>query len=68
MGTIQTFYPRYRNALTRSEMADVAVGVRELYDRAAIPADSFARTMVFAMSQPEVDINKIPCRPTAQEY
>lgn len=49
--------------------ADVAVGVRALYDRVAIPADSFARTVVFAMSQPdEVDINEILFRPTAQEY
>jgi NADP-dependent 3-hydroxy acid dehydrogenase YdfG len=48
---------------------DVAVGVRALYDRVAIPADSFARTVVFAMSQPdEVDINEILFRPTAQEY
>ena len=49
--------------------ADVAQGVRALYDRVAIPADSFARTVVFAMSQPdEVDINEILFRPTAQEY
>ncbi|MER8448229.1 SDR family oxidoreductase [Mesorhizobium sp. M1066] len=49
--------------------ADVAEGVRALYDRVAIPADSFARTVVFAMSQPdEVDINEILFRPTAQEY
>ncbi|RVA25821.1 SDR family oxidoreductase, partial [Mesorhizobium sp. M7A.F.Ca.CA.004.11.2.1] len=48
--------------------ADVAEGVRALYDRVAIPADSFARTVVFAMSQPdEVDINEILFRPTAQE-
>ena len=48
---------------------DVAQGVRALYDRVAIPADSFARTVVFAMSQPdEVDINEILFRPTAQEY
>jgi NADP-dependent 3-hydroxy acid dehydrogenase YdfG len=48
---------------------DVAEGVRALYDRVAIPADSFARTVVFAMSQPdEVDINEILFRPTAQEY
>ena len=48
---------------------DVAAGVRALYDRVAIPADSFARTVVFAMSQPdEVDINEILFRPTAQEY
>ncbi|MBA1143386.1 SDR family oxidoreductase [Mesorhizobium neociceri] len=49
--------------------ADVAEGVRALYDRVAIPADSFARTVVFAMSQPDdVDINEILFRPTAQEY
>lgn len=31
----------------------------------AIPADSFARAVAFAMSQPEdVDINKILFRPT----
>lgn len=49
--------------------ADVAQGVRALYDRVAITADSFARTVVFAMSQPdEVDINEILFRPTAQEY
>ncbi|TPM30807.1 SDR family oxidoreductase [Mesorhizobium sp. B2-3-4] len=49
--------------------ADVAQGVRALYDRVAIPADSFARTVVFAMSQPDdVDINEILFRPTAQEY
>ncbi|GLQ78002.1 oxidoreductase [Mesorhizobium huakuii] len=48
---------------------DVAQGVRALYDRVAIPADSFARTVIFAMSQPdEVDINEILFRPTAQEY
>ena len=48
---------------------DVAQGVRALYDRVAIPADSFAMTVVFAMSQPdEVDINEILFRPTAQEY
>jgi NADP-dependent 3-hydroxy acid dehydrogenase YdfG len=49
--------------------ADVAQGVRALYDRVAIPADPFARTVAFAMSQPdEVDINEILFRPTAQEY
>jgi NADP-dependent 3-hydroxy acid dehydrogenase YdfG len=49
--------------------ADVAQGVKALYDRVAIPADSFARTVVFAMSQPDdVDINEILFRPTAQEY
>ena len=34
-----------------------------------MPADSFARTVVFAISQPdEVDINEILFRPTRQEY
>ncbi|MDE2121775.1 MAG: SDR family oxidoreductase [Betaproteobacteria bacterium] len=46
---------------------DVAQGLRKLYDL-AIPADSFARAVVYAMSQPEdVDINEILFRPTAQE-
>lgn len=36
---------------------------------AAIGADSFARVVLFAMSQPDdVDINEILFRPTAQEY
>lgn len=49
--------------------ADVAENVRALYQRVAIPADSYARAVVFAMSQPEdVDINEILFRPTAQEY
>jgi NADP-dependent 3-hydroxy acid dehydrogenase YdfG len=35
----------------------------------AVPADSFARAVAFAMSQPEdVDINEILYRPTRQEY
>jgi len=34
----------------------------------AVPADSFARAVAFAMSQPEeVDINEILYRPTRQE-
>jgi NADP-dependent 3-hydroxy acid dehydrogenase YdfG len=34
----------------------------------AIPAESFARTVAFAMGQPEdVDVNEILFRPTAQE-
>jgi NADP-dependent 3-hydroxy acid dehydrogenase YdfG len=49
--------------------ADVAQGIRAFYDQVAIPADSFARVVAFAMSQPdEVDINEILYRPTAQEY
>lgn len=44
-------------------------GIRTLYRNVAIPADSFARAVAFAMSQPEdVDINEILFRPTAQAY
>jgi len=48
-----------------------AEGVQEMvadfYEKQAIPASSFARAVVFAMSQPEdVDINEILFRPTAQ--
>jgi len=47
---------------------DVAENVRKVYE-AAIPADSFARAVVYAMSQPEdVDINEILFRPTRQEF
>ena len=46
---------------------DVAAGIKKFYDDFAIPADSFARAVVFAMSQPEeVDINEILFRPTRQ--
>ncbi len=47
---------------------DVAENVRKVYEH-AIPADSFARAVAFAMSQPEdVDINEILFRPTKQEF
>jgi len=47
----------------------VAQRVRGLYEQVAIPADSFARMVVFAMSQPDdVDVNEILFRPTRQEY
>ena len=40
--------------------ADVAEGIHEFYDEYAIPADSFARAVAFAMSQPDdVDINEV---------
>jgi NADP-dependent 3-hydroxy acid dehydrogenase YdfG len=43
--------------------------VRTLYASVAIPADSFANMVIFAMSQPDdVDINEILYRPTKQEY
>ncbi|WP_337268791.1 SDR family oxidoreductase [Oryzifoliimicrobium ureilyticus] len=47
---------------------DVAAGIADFYEKNAIPADSFARTVAFAIEQPEnVDINEILFRPTVQE-
>ena len=47
---------------------DIAERMRKVYS-IAIPADSFANMVVFAMSQPEdVDVNEILYRPTKQEY
>jgi NADP-dependent 3-hydroxy acid dehydrogenase YdfG len=47
---------------------DVAAGIKDFYQHYAIPADSFARAVIFAMSQPEdVDVNEILFRPTRQE-
>lgn len=46
---------------------DIAEAVKKFYD-IAIPAEAFARTIAFAMSQPDdVDINEILFRPTLQE-
>ena len=47
---------------------DVAANFHKFYEEFAIPADSFARAVVFAMSQPEdVDVNEILFRPTKQD-
>lgn len=47
---------------------DVALSFHKFYEEFAIPADSFARAVAFAMSQPEdVDVNEILFRPTKQE-
>ena len=47
---------------------DASKRIRTFYEQVAVPADSFARAVVFAMSQPEdVDINEILYRPTRQE-
>ncbi len=61
--------------LVATELADsvtdpnVRQVVAENYRRTAIPADSFARMVAFAIEQPEdVDVNEILFRPTAQEY
>lgn len=46
---------------------DVHEGISQFYEEYAIPADSFARAVAFAISQPEdVDINEILFRPTSQ--
>lgn len=42
--------------------------IKKFYAQVAVPADSFARAVAYAMSQPEdVDINEILFRPTKQE-
>lgn len=47
---------------------DIAENLHEFYKEFAIPADSFARAVAFAMSQPEeVDVNEILFRPTRQK-
>jgi len=47
----------------------VAERINRMYEEIAIPADSFARAVAFAMSQPDdVDINEILFRPTRQEF
>ena len=60
-GAVATELP---NSITE---ADVAASVKKIYE-VAIPADSFARAVVYAMSQPDdIDINEILFRPTRQE-
>lgn len=47
---------------------DIAEGVRKHVVEIAVPAESFARMVAFAISQPdEVDVNEILFRPTRQE-
>ncbi|AHG64124.1 SDR family oxidoreductase [Advenella mimigardefordensis] len=46
----------------------IAANMRKTYEQ-AIPAESFARVVAFAISQPdEVDINEVLFRPTSQAY
>jgi NADP-dependent 3-hydroxy acid dehydrogenase YdfG len=46
---------------------DIARGMRDFYQANAIPADSFARALAFAIDQPDdVDVNEIVFRPTRQ--
>jgi len=61
-GAVSTELP---NSITDPVAAE---RVRKFYADAAIPADAFARTVAFAIGQPEdVDINEIVFRPTRQE-
>jgi len=61
-GAVDTELP---NTITEP---DIAENIRKVYE-VAIPADSFARAVAFAMSQPEdVDVNEILYRPTRQEF
>jgi NADP-dependent 3-hydroxy acid dehydrogenase YdfG len=61
-GAVDTELP---NSITEP---DIAANIRKVYEL-AIPADSFARAVAFAMSQPEdVDVNEILYRPTRQEF
>jgi NADP-dependent 3-hydroxy acid dehydrogenase YdfG len=47
---------------------DVAKGIHDFYEQFALPPESFARMVAFAISQPEdVDVNEILFRPTRQE-
>ena len=47
--------------------SDIAEKIRAYYDEIAIPAESFAQAVIFAMSQPEeVDVNEILFRPIKQ--
>jgi NADP-dependent 3-hydroxy acid dehydrogenase YdfG len=48
---------------------DIAENFKQYYRDLAIPAQSFARVVVFAISQPEeVDVNEILFRPTKQVF
>jgi NADP-dependent 3-hydroxy acid dehydrogenase YdfG len=47
----------------------VAESMRKFYDDVAIPAESFAHAVAFAIGQPaNIDINEILYRPTRQEF
>jgi NADP-dependent 3-hydroxy acid dehydrogenase YdfG len=47
---------------------DIAENVRKFVQEVALPAESFARAVAFAVSQPEdMDVNEILFRPTKQE-
>ena len=54
-----------KNSITETE---VAGNMHKFYEAFAIPANSFARAVAFAMSQPDnVGLNEILFWPTRQE-
>ena len=54
--------------LPNSMTDPAAERIKKFYAEVVVPADSFARAVIYAMSQPdEVDINEILFRPTKQE-
>ena len=58
------------DSCVKSRLGDqnAAANIQKFYEGLAIPADSFARAVAFALSQPEeVDVNEILFRPTRQE-
>jgi NADP-dependent 3-hydroxy acid dehydrogenase YdfG len=61
-GAVTTELPK---SVTDPEMAQ---NIEKFYKEIAIPADSFARCVAFAINQPEdMDVNEILYRPTHQE-
>lgn len=49
-------------------VSDISERMNNFYDEHAVPADSFARAVAYAISQPEeLDINEILYRPTSQK-
>ncbi len=68
---VTTLYP----GAVASELMDgssdpeAAAGIKAFYQANEIPADSFARAVVYAIEQPaEMSINEITLRPTRQEF
>jgi NADP-dependent 3-hydroxy acid dehydrogenase YdfG len=46
-----------------------AAFVNDLYKKTAIPADSVARSVLYAIEQPaDVEIDEVVLRPTAQDF
>jgi NADP-dependent 3-hydroxy acid dehydrogenase YdfG len=61
-GAVATELP---NSITEP---DVAKSIHDFYEQFALPPDSFARMVAFAIGQPDdVDVNEILFRPTRQE-